>query len=234
MNARTVQTTLMLAATLTTGLMAGVFVLYAHTIMRGLGTTDDRTFVGAFQAIDRAIINPLFMLTFFGPLLCSGAAATLTVRSGHPGWPWVVTAAALNLATVAITFAVHLPLNDGLKASGRLEGPADLTRARARFQEERWVAWNLVRAVANTVAFACLAWALVLDGRATPIPPAPRTATVLPARATLAEVPLASPGPSLEERPSWCSIDGVRTERSRSPRVYLSRCPLEKEIQDAL
>lgn len=193
MNARTAQTALMLAATLTTGLMAGVFVLYAHTIMRGLGTTDDRTFVGAFQAIDRAIINPLFLLTFFGPLLCGGAAATLTFRSGHPGWPWVVTAAALYLATVAITFAVHLPLNDGIKASGRPEGPADLTRARARFQEERWVAWNLVRAVATTVAFACLAWALVLDGRA-PIPPAPGTATVLPARATLAEAPVAPLG----------------------------------------
>jgi uncharacterized membrane protein len=41
--------------------MAGVFWLYDHTIMPGLGKTDDRTFVGAFQAFDRAIINPWFL-----------------------------------------------------------------------------------------------------------------------------------------------------------------------------
>ncbi|WP_327586870.1 hypothetical protein OHA25_07590 [Nonomuraea sp. NBC_00507] len=64
------RTTLLMTATISTGLVAGVFVLYAHTIMPGLGKTDDRTFVGAFQAIDRAIINPWFLGGgFFGALL---------------------------------------------------------------------------------------------------------------------------------------------------------------------
>jgi hypothetical protein len=36
------------------GLVAGVFGLCAHPIMPGLGKTDDRIFVGAFQAIDRS------------------------------------------------------------------------------------------------------------------------------------------------------------------------------------
>lgn len=47
----------LVAATITTGLMAGVFGLYTHTIMPGLRRTDDRTFVAAFQSIDKAIIN---------------------------------------------------------------------------------------------------------------------------------------------------------------------------------
>jgi uncharacterized membrane protein len=51
----------LMAATLSMGLVAGVFGLYWHTIMPGLARTDDRTFVGAFQALDRAIINPWFM-----------------------------------------------------------------------------------------------------------------------------------------------------------------------------
>ena len=58
--------TTLIAATMTTGLAAGVFGLYQHTIMRGLARTDDRTFVGAFQAMDRAIMNPWFMGSFFG------------------------------------------------------------------------------------------------------------------------------------------------------------------------
>ena len=37
----------LLGATVTMGLIAGVFALYAHTIMPGLSNTDDRTFVTA-------------------------------------------------------------------------------------------------------------------------------------------------------------------------------------------
>jgi uncharacterized membrane protein len=147
--------------------MAGVFGLYAHTIMRGLGNTDDRTFVGAFQSIDRAIINPIFMLTFLGALGLNAVAALLYLRGdGRSVLPWVVAAFVLYLAVFVITIAVHVPLNDDIKAAGDPERIADLAAVRAAFHETRWVAWNIVRAVASTVAFGCLAWALVLHGRA--------------------------------------------------------------------
>ena len=69
------RTALLLAATLTTGLVAGTFALYAHTVMPGLRRTDDRTFVSAFQALDRAIINPWFMAGgFLGALVLTVAA----------------------------------------------------------------------------------------------------------------------------------------------------------------
>ena len=136
----------LLAATLTAGLMAGVYGIFALAIMPGLRATDDRTFVAAFQAIDRAIVNPLFMLWFFGPLLFAGAAA----RAGGDALPWIIAALVLSLAVVVITFAVHLPLNDAIKTVG----------ARAAFHEARWVVWNLVRAVLSTAAFALLMWAL--------------------------------------------------------------------------
>jgi uncharacterized membrane protein len=142
----------LVAATMTMGLMAGVFGLYAHTIMPGLRRTDDRTFVAAFQAIDRAIINPLFMLWFFGAPMLAGAAAALLGGEGSV-LPWIAAALVLYLAVVVITFAVHLPLNDAIKAA---LGP----EAREPFHEARWAAWNVVRAVLSTTAFGCLAWAL--------------------------------------------------------------------------
>src|SRR5262245_12296639 len=46
----TLRVAVLIASTITMGLTAGVFTLYAHTIMPGLGRTDDRTFVGAFQS----------------------------------------------------------------------------------------------------------------------------------------------------------------------------------------
>jgi uncharacterized membrane protein len=155
----------LLAATILTGLTAGVLGLFAHTIMRGLGTTDDRTFVGAFQALDRAIINSVFMTTFFGALVLTGAAIVLHVHDGAV-LPWVIGACALYAVAVGITVVVHLPLNDGLKAAGDPDHITNLPAVRAAFHESRWVAWNLVRTVTTTAAFICLAWALVLSGRA--------------------------------------------------------------------
>jgi uncharacterized membrane protein len=156
----------LVVATLTMGLMAGVFGLYAHTIMRGLGKTDDRTFVAAFQSMDRAIINPLFMLTFFGALVFSGVAAVLYLRDdGGSVLPWVTAAFVLYLAVFVITVAVNVPLNDEIKTAGDPDRIADLAAVRDAFHETRWVAWNVVRAIASTVAFVCLAWALVLHGR---------------------------------------------------------------------
>ena len=50
----TVGTLSLILATLTMGLVTGAFVVFWHTIMPGLATTDDRTFVSAFQSIDKA------------------------------------------------------------------------------------------------------------------------------------------------------------------------------------
>jgi len=156
----------LVAATVTMGLMAGVFGLYTHTIMPGLGRTDDRTFVGAFQSIDRAIINPLFLATFVGALVLTGLAAVLHLGAdGHSVLPWAVAALVLYLVIFVVTLGVNVPLNDGLKAAGDPDRIADLAAVRERFDEARWVRWNLARAVASTAAFACLAWALVLYGR---------------------------------------------------------------------
>ena len=152
--------TTLIAATMTTGLAAGVFGLYQHTIMRGLARTDDRTFVGAFQAMDRAIINPWFMSSFFGALLLTAAAAFL-----NPGKAWIIAAFVLSLAVVIITLAINVPLNDALKAAGDPDRISDLAAVRERFDEARWSAWNLVRTIASTAAFGFLCWALVVRGQ---------------------------------------------------------------------
>jgi uncharacterized membrane protein len=156
----------LLAATVTMGLVAGVFGLYSHTIMPGLGKTDDRTFVGAFQAIDRAIINPWFMAGGFLGALVFTVAAAIT-QLGQDALGWVAAALVLYLVVFAITIAVNVPRNDAIKAAGAPDRIADLAAVRASFDEARWRSWNLVRTVATTTAFGLLAWALVVHGRST-------------------------------------------------------------------
>src|ERR1051325_12026626 len=120
----------LLAATLTMGLAAGAFALYAHTIMPGLKKTDDRTFVAAFQHMARAIITPWFMLTaFLGALAFTVASVALNV--GRDALPWIAIALGLYIVAVIITFAVNAPLNDAIKAAG----DADPTATRAAFHD---------------------------------------------------------------------------------------------------
>lgn len=165
MTSSTLRAITLIGATLTMGLAAGTFAVFAHTIMPGLHSTDDRTFVGAFQHIDRAIINPWFMITAFGGALVCTAAAAITNR-GTPAMNWIIAALVLYLLAVVITMAVNVPLNNAIKAAGDPRH-VDVALIRQRFHESRWVAWNLARVATTVPAFGLLTWALVLYGRAT-------------------------------------------------------------------
>ncbi|MEO3790844.1 anthrone oxygenase family protein [Nonomuraea sp. B10E15] len=161
------RTAVLIAATMATGLVAGVCGLYQHTIMRGLARTDDRTFVSAFQAIDRAIMNPWFMMAFMGALVFTGLAAVLHfAQDVRSVLPWLITAFVLYLITFGITMAVNVPLNEAIKAAGDPAGIADLGEVRRQFDEARWSGYNLVRTITTTVAFGVLCWALVISGNA--------------------------------------------------------------------
>ena len=67
---------------------------------------------------------------------------------GRQVLPWAVAALVLYLAVVVATLAVNVPLNDGIKAAGDPDRIADLAAVRERFNEARWVSWNLARTVA--------------------------------------------------------------------------------------
>ena len=159
-------TVVLILATLTSGLVAGVYAFYAHTVMPGLGRSDNRTFVAGFQALDRAIVNPWFLATgFLGAPVLTGIAALLHLAEGARAvLVWVVVAFVLDLVTVGITVGVNVPANDRLKAAGDVDA-MDAGVVRAEFDERRWVRWNLVRVVLSLAAFAALAWSLVLLGR---------------------------------------------------------------------
>jgi uncharacterized membrane protein len=147
----------LLAATLATGLMAGLFWAFAVAVMPGLARTGDRAFVEAMQRINVAILNPLFLSLFTGAPLLTAVAAVLHL--GRPALPWIAAGLVLYVIGLVITGVVNVPLNNALLGAG----DADPGAARAGF-EAAWVRWNLVRTAALTLSLASLAWALVVSG----------------------------------------------------------------------
>ncbi|MFI6261869.1 DUF1772 domain-containing protein [Micromonospora sp. NPDC051006] len=163
---RLAQHAALIAATITTGLMAGLFAAFAYAIMPALKGADDRTFVEAMQRINTTIVNGWFMLSFLGAVVFAALSAVLAWRGeGRPALPWIIGGLALYLLTVIVTIAVNVPLNDALAAAGEPGRIADLAAVRERF-EASWVTWNIVRALTNTAAFGCLTWALMVRGNA--------------------------------------------------------------------
>jgi uncharacterized membrane protein len=159
------RTAVLAAATIATGLVAGLFYAYACSVMLGLGRTDDRTFVDVMQKINVAILNGWFALSFAGALVLTILAAVFHLRGdGRLVLPWIAAAFVLYGLALVITMGFNVPLNNALAAAGEPDRIADLATVRERF-EASWVRWNVVRAVTSTAALGCLTWALVLHGR---------------------------------------------------------------------
>ena len=60
-------TAALVGATVSTAMVAGLMFVFAHSVMPGLGTLDDRGFLTAFQRIDAAITNPWICLLYTSP-----------------------------------------------------------------------------------------------------------------------------------------------------------------------
>jgi uncharacterized membrane protein len=152
----------LLIATIVNGLLAGFFYAFSHTAMPGLARRDDRTYVGAFQGMDRAVYNPWFMSTFVGGPLLVAAALVLHLDDDATILGLLVVALVLAVSTVAITVSVHLPLNQEIQEVD-VAGGADPGAARTRF-EERWVRFNVLRTATSVGAFVAVAVVLARTG----------------------------------------------------------------------
>jgi uncharacterized membrane protein len=152
-------------ATLTTGLVAGVFYAYAVSVNLGLAAQPDASYVATMQAIDERIQNLFFFASFLGAVLLLLAA--LAVHSPRPrsGRFWlVVLACALYIGGgFLLTVFANVPLNEQLASVDASASASELALARAAY-EGPWNFWNGVRTVSSLLAFVALVGACLLRG----------------------------------------------------------------------
>ncbi|MWV75809.1 DUF1772 domain-containing protein [Rathayibacter rathayi] len=148
---------LLLAALVANALAAGFFYAFACAVMPGLARVDDRTFVSTMVAVNAAVKNPLFALSFFGGVLLPAAALLAALLSGEGGTArWIGVAVALFMVQYLVTFSRNIPLN--LRLARDVRGPHASTR---RAFEKPWVRANGVRTVAATGSVLSLGLALL-------------------------------------------------------------------------
>jgi uncharacterized membrane protein len=144
-------------------LVAGLIYTFSVAVMPALADADDLTFVETMQRFND---NPVFQLTFTVALVLTVLAVVVQRRHG-PGVAvrWTVAALVLYGIVVAVTFGLHIPLNNDIDGAD-LDRVADVADVRNDV-EGPWVAGNIVRTVLSTAAVVALARAMFLHGRST-------------------------------------------------------------------
>lgn len=162
---RVASRSVLVAATVLMGLIAGFFYAYACSVMIGLKQADDRTFIVAMQEINASVRNVWFAPSFFGALIVTGVAVLLAGRQrDRVLLVWTLAGLVFYAAAFVMTLAISVPLNNDLAAAGPPDTIANLAAIRAAY-EDPWVRWNIARTGASTLALLCLIRALVIHDR---------------------------------------------------------------------
>ena len=153
----TLETTNTLFTILLTGLTAGLCFTWGNAVTPGLSRLDDLGYLQAFQAMNRAILNPLFFVVFLGPFF-THLFNVYMARGASGASLWLPTAAAILYigGLVLVTVFKNVPLNEVLDKTDLLAASAtELKSLRDRF-EGSWTNWHLIRTVCSTLAFVLL------------------------------------------------------------------------------
>ncbi|HKU07699.1 MAG TPA: anthrone oxygenase family protein [Bradyrhizobium sp.] len=135
------------------GLMAGLYFAFSAFIMTALGRIDQAAGIATMNAINRVIVQSLFLPIFMGSALaCLALAVLAPFRWDEPGAAMWLAGGALYVAGMFVVTAVfNVPLNNALAALQPASG--DAATLWARYLTD-WTWWNHVRTVASTLAFA--------------------------------------------------------------------------------
>ena len=146
-------------AAIGSGLIAGVFYAFSTFVMRALAQRPPVEGMAAMQAINVAVINPLFLGAFLGTAgVCAVAAAGAVTRWEQPGSAYVLAGAALYVVgTFGVTMVCNVPLNNALATVAPTDPAAGALWADYL---RRWTTWNHVRTLAAALAMAAFILAL--------------------------------------------------------------------------
>lgn len=143
-------------AILLTGLSAGLFYAWQVSVIPGTKLTQDSTYIETMQKINRAIINPPFILIFLGSLLMQIISVFLYWNAGIPGWFILASTFVYGAGTVMVTGLGNVPLNDSLDTLSLKKLNEEEVSKDRRDYETPWNRLHLIRTVFAVLSFMLL------------------------------------------------------------------------------
>jgi uncharacterized membrane protein len=150
-------------AILLTGLSAGLFFAWQVSVIPGTRLVQDSTYIETMQKINRAIINPPFMLVFLGSAAVQILCVILYWNSGISFWFTLAAALAYGAGTVLVTGLGNVPLNDSLDALPLNDLNEEKIATERHDYETPWNRLHLIRTAFSVVSFMLLLVAALLN-----------------------------------------------------------------------
>ncbi|WP_046759117.1 anthrone oxygenase family protein [Kordia jejudonensis] len=153
---------ILIIATVLTGLSAGLCFTWTNAITTGIGKLDNLGYLQAFQQMNRTIINPTFIVVFFGPLLVQLISIFL--------WKGIPKTIMIHLITatlvyffglVLVTIFGNVPLNEILNNTNLATASTNDLQSLRNLFEVRWNQLHLIRTISSLIAFVLLIITLV-------------------------------------------------------------------------
>lgn len=146
-------------ATVSVGIMAGIYFAFSVFVMQSLDALDRPAGMMAMQSINRIIQKSLFLPLFFlSSLACLLIAVMGVMHWGGPGvWQMITGGMLYVMGMLIVTIVGNVPLNNALEATA-VDGPEAETMWRHYMR--RWLPWNHVRTVSCTASLILLIGAL--------------------------------------------------------------------------
>jgi uncharacterized membrane protein len=137
---------------LTTGLVAGLFYSWSVSVTPGLHKLSDKEYIMAFQAMNKAILNPAFFFSFIGSLILLPLATWTNSAEGSVKFYLLLAATICYVVGVfGVTVAGNVPMNDSLAAfDSSTASVADIAAKRLSF-ENPWNSLNTIRTLGSVV-----------------------------------------------------------------------------------
>ena len=139
-----------------TGLTAGLCFTWSNAVTPGIGRLDNLSFLKAFQAMNRAIINGKFMIVFFGPVILLFLNTYLFRNNSISFWVFLAAAILFFVGIGLVTIFGNVPLNEILdKSNLETLSKIELQELRNKF-EQPWNNWHTIRTLSSFGAFVLL------------------------------------------------------------------------------
>ena len=152
-------TPLLFAAAIGAALVSGIFYAFSTFVMRALGRLAPREGIADMQSINVVVINPMFLLAFFGTgaLCVATIAASLLSETGVSLAPALTGGILYIVGCIGITMVANVPLNERLARANPDDPEAEFLWS---LYLTRWTRWNHVRTAASLAAAAFLVIAM--------------------------------------------------------------------------
>ena len=144
----------MIALLFLTGLSAGLCFTWTNAITPGIGRLENISYLMSFQQMNRVIINPMFIIVFFGPSLL-GMINLIVLRNASSSiiWVLIIAIAIYFSGVILVTVFGNLPLNALLdKMDLRKASLEDLKLLRNQF-ENKWNRLHFIRTLSSVISF---------------------------------------------------------------------------------